>query len=257
MPISTSDCKALLAQDDFLLAAGAKDGKGWKRLSKNKVGAGVLRVFQHSCGVFAKVLEVDGKIYIQAAAVSQAELDDEMNQRKPTDNISPVAQATSASTQEAWCWPRMSEKGQRDRAASLVNALINAFDDDDETYEALFHTVKVFNPPAIANQYTFAVIASDEGNIAIITPTCYWENEGYCYDQASPIEHLLPENAEDLNDCGTWLVPMYSEMTILDVAKDLLARGFNWSYEFQTLNDTGSMKNNIAELKELIAARKQ
>lgn len=93
---------------------------------------------------------------------------------------------------------------------------------------------------ATAAKFVFA-IAKDNGDMldqpgyyAIISPKAYFEKTGYCYDQPShQLDKILPD-AEDVNECGTWVFET-AKPDAKALAADLTARGFIWDRKFQDL----------------------
>lgn len=248
MTISTDDCKNLLATDSFVIAAGATDLKGWKRLSKRKGPLGIERVFKHKCGVYAKVIEAGSQLYVLAAAVTEEELDDPMNQRgTPVQQGGPTTVGTASASTVVLASPTL-----HSQAKNLVDSMLAAFCEDDDLYEDLMEKVENFDKTAIANQYTFAVIKAEDFLIATITPTSYWLTEGCCYDQGSPIGHILPDGSDDLNECGTWVIPQYQDSTPIELAKFLLSKGFVWDKDFQDFMDETSLEPTMNQLEELL-----
>lgn len=254
MPISTDDCKTLLVQDTLLRAAGARDAKGWKRLSKKNGVLGIERVFSHPSGVYAKLTESGNTLWIAASATSMAELDDPLNQRV----VAPVAQAPTTTTTQ-WCWPVEAEAAQAKKAQSHVKSLLAAVPDADR-WDKLYATASKLDPIALANQYTFAICrdtdSSDKTRLwACITPTAVWLKDHVCYDMTSPIGHLLPAKSGDVNDCGSWVVHGFEKKTPLELATFLLAKGFQWDPVYQTFLDGCGGTRCGRQLAALVQAR--
>lgn len=229
MSFSTDDCKTLLAKDNPLIAAGALDPKGWKRLSKRNASDGVERIFSHPpSGMFARVLEANGALSVTARGSS-------------LDSVcAPAASAPApvpAKAAPSPFWPAISPRFvDVAKAARLVQRHVGAYRGDDEDHDALMERIDKLDPVALANQFTFAVCQTpDEDLMAAITPTCYWKEDECCFDQESPIGRLLPSGSDDINGCGTWVIPGFSEPAAL--ALHLLSLGFVWDAEFQDLMD--------------------
>lgn len=256
MPISTDDCKTLLVQDTLLRAAGALDVKGWKRLSKKKGALGIERVFSHPSGLYAKMIESGNTLWIAASATSLAELDDPLNQRV----VTPVTSVTTSS-QTQWCWPAQANPVLTQKAYTHVHDMLAAFCNDEDLLERLYNSAGKLNPVALANQYTFAICRDDESSAqemtwACVTPTQVWDSEHCCYDQGSPIEHLLPAGSEDLNESGSWVVHGFEDATPLALATFLLAKGFQWDPAFQVfIDDCAGVDQCSGQLAALLAAR--
>lgn len=91
---------------------------------------------------------------------------------------------------------------------------------------------------ALAAKYVFAIRKDNDdmtehgGYYAIISPKAYFEKTGYCYDQASPAIYKLLPDAEDVNDCGTWIFED-AKPDARALAADLSARGFIHDPKFQ------------------------
>jgi hypothetical protein len=232
MPITSADCKKILEQDPLLLAAGATPGKPWKRLSKKKGPLGVERVFSHPVGLYARLVESGDILWIGAAATTMEELDDPINQRAV------VAVAPAASAPNLWYLSAEATRSKAEAARKYVDQLLDRSDDGE--HGDLYDAASKLDPIALANQYTFAIFGEGAFGAcgACITPTSVWLNEQCCYDQGSPLEHLMPEGSEDLNECGTWMVGGYEEKTPLELATFLLSKGFLWDREFQDFIDT-------------------
>ena len=111
----------------------------------------------------------------------------------------------------------------------------------------------------LAAQFIFAYAGIEEEYevpVWIITPVKIWRDSGYVFDQPCPIEYILPEGAEDMNDCGTWVWENDGQ-TPAEAAKDLLDRGFIWERKFQDFIDMtadGADEDVTEELERIAAA---
>lgn len=254
MAISTDDCKALLSKDMPLIASGAIDPKGWKRLSKKNGAQGVERVFSHSSGMFALVVEAAGSIRVHARSSTLEGL-------APSAPAAAPAPAPAAKAAPSKFWPAASPRFiDVEKARVLAEKLANFWntDDDDEAFERLEARFEKLDPVAAASQYTFAISFSSDGLAAIITPSCVWRDESRCHDQESPISHLLPDGSDDLNGCGTWDIPGYTEgdpACVPAMALDLLSRGFVWDEAFQEMIDRNSEMPAIPLLAPITEGR--
>lgn len=255
MAITTDDCKKLLLSDTLLLASGASDPKTWKRLSKRNGAAGVERIFSHGSGMMAKVIESGGAIEIAAIGKTPESLEDPQNQRTLTHS-SPSASASlvgaeamdEESANTSSYWTKMASGFEASKARRVVDLMLGRFDEDHE--RDFWKMAERVNPIALANQFIFALTSEDE-SIVIISPLKYFETDGVCYDQESPIGHLLPDDSDDLNGCGTWQIP--TDLTPTELAVDLMARGFVWNKAFQDFIDADAMSfmTPILEQREL------
>lgn len=243
MTITTDDCKSLLASDLPLIASGALDAKGWKRLSKRNGPQGVERDFSHASGMFARVVESAGALRVSARSSSLAGLD----AAAPLPAASPAPAVAPAPSP---FWPAVSKRFiDVEKARVLTRKFVNE-DYDDEAAEKMEQRMSRLDPVALAAQYTFAISIdpdNGDGSVAIITPTCYWKDEGCCYDQESPLRDLLPEGSDDLNGCGTWEIPEHGEP--VELAFELLRRGFVWDPDFQRFIDEPAL-DTLAPLTE-------
>ncbi|MEZ0226852.1 MAG: hypothetical protein ACAH83_20010 [Alphaproteobacteria bacterium] len=195
----------------FFAERGEGTENDWKRLSKKKNGDGEwVRQFENKqSGERLEVVEhADGRF--SARPLTEA--------------------ANSAFPKAAGAF--LETDPEKNKAADQIIAA---------DYEDVDRSLLKKAGRALANRYTFAVTdqMADEFDVsfyAIITPTKYWKDEGCCYDQPSPIDHLLP-NGEDANDCGTWIFEKnYASAAAL--AKDLQNRGFTWDKDFQNFIDS-------------------
>lgn len=138
-----------------------------------------------------------------------------------------------------------------EQAVQLVHLLLASNEEDG----SLFDWATLLDPTALANQFTFAIEQSpadeEEGErsalIAIITPTVHWEATQCCFDKGSPIQHLLPEDSEYLNECGTWAIPGFDTATGL--MQFLVTKGFRWDASFQEFIDP-TMLEDLRPLAE-------
>jgi len=151
--------------------------------------------------------------------------------------------------------PRSTDKKDIARAERLMAALTGVgqgvdedFDDEDDeldepdgdgAYQEIgdWANQGPAKALALANQFLFFVTSDDMFGggptpTAIISPAVYTEKENCIYDQECPIEGLLPDDAEDLNGCGTWMMHGYSG-TMVELVHDLIARGFHFSEKMQ------------------------
>lgn len=277
--ITTEDCKALLTQDKPLIALGGGDEKGWKRISKKTGTQGIERVFSHpASGFFARVIEsTNSTLSISAIATSISDLDDPSNQRKAksvTTNVS--SYSISSLFGEVLNSPSESEIPSINLDATEISEpvdqsiwptictnfiklkkaenMLRSFIEDDEGAEKLWDKVPKLDPIALANQCTFCICNSDDGLVAIVTPTFYWLSNEFCYDQEIPMEHCFPPDSDDLNGCGTWLIPGFDEPVTL--ALELLKRGFILDEKFQEFIDAPTVQTlaPIFEKRALQAA---
>jgi hypothetical protein len=92
---------------------------------------------------------------------------------------------------------------------------------------------------AVAAKYVFAIKKDDDdgmtehgGYYAIISPKAYFEKTGYCYDQPSQAIYDLLPDADDVNECGTWVFND-AKPDARALADDLSARGFIHDPKFQ------------------------
>lgn len=91
-----------------------------------------------------------------------------------------------------------------------------------------------------AAKYCFAIGVDDDcidvvtETTVIITPITYFDKTGYCYDQPSHLESLLPGDADDINECGTYVMQREGK-TDMEIGLELIARGFVWRADFQDL----------------------
>ena len=91
-----------------------------------------------------------------------------------------------------------------------------------------------------AAKYCFAIgngeddMLEDDEAMIFITPISYFKKTGYCYDQPSHLYDLLPDGADDVNECGSYVIPRAGKNDV-EMAKDLIARGFVWDPAFQDL----------------------
>lgn len=111
-----------------------------------------------------------------------------------------------------------------------------------------------------AARYCFAVGDSNDGfldpgseAIMFITPISYFNKTGYCYDQPSHLYDLLPDDADDVNECGSYVLPRNGQSDI-DIAKDLINRGFVWRADFQDLMNKKLDNASRAEISAFQAA---
>lgn len=256
MTITTDDCKALLSRDMPLIACGAIDPKGWKRLSKKNGANGVERVFSHDSGMFALVIESAGAIKVGARSPTLEGLDSAKTAAAPAAAVvAPAAELEAASR----LWPAVSPRFLDVEKARVLAEKIAHFwenDDDDDAMEKYTARCDKLDPIALASQYTFAICLSDDGLVAIVTPTCVWEDDGYCHDQESPIGRLMPAGSDDLNGCGTWQIPGYdSADDVPKLAFDLMERGFVWDPDFQEMIDENQDQPSMPLLTPIVEGR--
>lgn len=107
----------------------------------------------------------------------------------------------------------------------------------------------------LANQFVFAYGGYDEDLDAdncfwIITPKAYWEDSGCVYDQESFIGDLLPEDAGDVNGCGTWTWP--DDLSPVERAIELTERGFVWDLELQEFLVGSFLEEDESVINEII-----
>lgn len=92
-----------------------------------------------------------------------------------------------------------------------------------------------------AAKYCFAIGGSEGGFVNVakdimiyITPIAYFNKYKYCDDQPYHLYDLLPAGADDVNECGNYLMP-HNGKTDIEIAKDLITRGFVWRSDLQDL----------------------
>lgn len=138
-------------------------------------------------------------------------------------------------------------------ADRIIDLLLN---DEEGMYgipEADLQTLLALAGDKLAEKFVFAYCAIDEGFPCwIITPKQYWDDEGCVMDQPSPIDHLMPEDSEDMNESGTWAI-FEDDMPPLARAQDLMARGFQWDRDFQAFIDSETLA--AATLTKHLAAQ--
>lgn len=240
MPISTDDCKKLLSEDAALVALGAVDMGSWKRLGKKKTGQGIERCFAHACGAMAKVIEASGQIHIASTGSSAAELDDSAFQRAAP---SPSSSAGHAQPRPVF-WTR---EATSPAAVAAARALASRqFEWDGRSDGDLYKAAMALDPIAWANQFIFALCE----DMTCICPKKFFEEEGYCYDQESPISHLLPPGSDDVNGCGSWELPFAGSGA--SHAIELMALGFHWDPSFQDYMDECSGYSGLQEMTPLL-----
>lgn len=190
----------------------------------------------------AKVIESGGAIEIAAIGKTPESLEDPQNQRtlthsSPTANSAAVEDDEAANTAiPSAYWTKMATGFDASKARRVVELMLGRFDDEHE--RDFWKMAERVDPIASANQFIFALTFEDE-SVVIISPLKYFETDGCCYDQESPIGHLLPEGSDDFNGCGTWQIP--TNMTPTELAVDLMARGFIWNKDFQEFIDADAM----------------
>lgn len=203
------------------------DANDWKRLEKKKNGEGLtVRTFENrkTAAVVDVTEHPDSLFHIKGSNV-EAWLRASKREQEKTPSETTITQHDT--------------DPERNRAADAVIARMlpggNAYNfipsDDPLVAKA---------GKALANRFTFAIKKSEEddedgngfGFYAIITPTAYWKKTGYCFDQESPLDKLLPEG-EDVNGCGTWVIDAKAAGSAAGLAKMLIARGFAWDQKFQ------------------------
>lgn len=238
MPISTDDCKKLLSQDPALAALGALDIGSWKRVGKKKTAQGIERRFVHACGAMAKVVESSGQIHIAATGSCLADLDDSSTQRPR------AAPAACSEEALAGLWTREAAS-EADRAAAISLAARQMIW-DDRVDGPLYKAVMALDPIAWANQFIFALCE----DIVCICPKKFFEDEGCCYDQESPIGHLLPLGSDDVNGCGSWELCFPGSGT--SHAIELMELGFRWDPSFQQFMDDCSGYPGMQEMAPLV-----
>lgn len=103
----------------------------------------------------------------------------------------------------------------------------------------------------LAGKFVFACyFDEDYQSVWIITPIKYWKDDGYVYDQESPIDHLMPANAGDVNGCGTWAIDN-DTMDPIERAKYFHDKGFVWEESFQLqIDDSDDAEELIRAMKE-------
>lgn len=225
MTITTDDCKALLGADSALMAMGARDAKGWRRIGKKNGSQGVEGLFVHPGGAMAKVVENAGQIRIASAGASLAELDDPGAQRPAGGWVQPASAPELAARSPFET--RMAPPGLAAKAKALAARQMEWDEEEDGDLDA---KARKLDGVAWANQFIFAM--GDGGEYVFISPLKYYEDEGCCYDQESPICHLLPSESDDVNGCGTWEIPFAGTPT--DLAAHLMSLGFLWREDFQS-----------------------
>ena len=101
----------------------------------------------------------------------------------------------------------------------------------------------------LASHFVFAYCGQDESMPCwIITPKKYWDNEGYVYDQHTPIDHLLPADLGEAME-ATWASVERDGENPLVLAAQLMAKGFVWDKDFQDFID-----NETPEARKMISA---
>lgn len=203
MKISSDDCKTHLVSHSMAQGQETKASQ-WKRGRKSKDGDDVVREFLHpTLGGYA-VIERAGKLLAPTAIGS--------------DRTSELA------------------------AKALVARMLSS---EDGGYGMIGDAIDqgIHDPKAIAGQFVFGIAGptyyAQGGLIAIVTPKSYWESKGFWYDQEVDLDRLMPEGSEDLNGCGTWLIP-YPSMDALAFRDELRSRGFVWTQDFQkSVNESG------------------
>lgn len=88
---------------------------------------------------------------------------------------------------------------------------------------------------ALAQHYIFGMVDSDDGVFAAICPKYYWEAEGCCFDQQSPLEHIIPDG-DDVNGCGTYY---FEDMSLKKIKGMLLSKGFVYDKGFEEFMQEG------------------
>ena len=92
-------------------------------------------------------------------------------------------------------------------------------DDNEDLYEELCEKSKP------SDFYFYAKNSTDvSGEVftdIVITPKAFYDKSGHFWDQHMNIEHILPDDFENLME-GIWS----SERTIKEIKQDMIARGF-------------------------------
>lgn len=153
-------------------------------------------------------------------------------------------------------WERVFEHAQ---SGTVVCATEHA--DGSLSTRILDETDKAAANKQKAAKYCFAVgdcesddlMDPQEEALILITPISYFNKTGYCYDQPSHLYDLLPDGADDVNECGTYIMPRNGKSD-LELAKDLIARGFVWRSDFQDLMHKALDSASRAELAAAQAA---
>jgi hypothetical protein len=89
---------------------------------------------------------------------------------------------------------------------------------------------------ALAQHYVFGVVDGEDGIFAAICPKYYWEENGFCFDQQSPLERILPEG-DDVNGCGTYC---FEDLSLKEIKAMLISKGFVYDKEFEAFMQEGA-----------------
>ncbi|MEZ0226075.1 MAG: hypothetical protein ACAH83_16085 [Alphaproteobacteria bacterium] len=226
---------------ELFKTASLGDAGDWKRVEKKKNEEGLtVRTFKNNKS--ASVVDVtehpDGRFHFKGKNV-EAWLRASKNAEERTPSETTITQHDT--------------DPERNRAADAVIARMlpggSGYDfipSDDPLVASA--------GKALANRFTFAIKKSEEdeedgwGFYAIITPTAYWKKTGYCFDQESPLDKLLPEG-EDVNGCGTWVIADKAAGSAAGLAKMLIARGFAWDLKFQDFIEPSLTKTVLSALQ--------
>lgn len=134
-------------------------------------------------------------------------------------------------------WVRVFENAKTGKTLEVTELGKNNF--QTRELEAAEATAKTDSTQkSVAAKYVFAIKKDDDnmtehgGYYAIISPKAYFEKTGYCYDQPSPKIYDLLQDAEDVNDCGTWVF-FDAKPDAKALAADLSGRGFIHDPKFQ------------------------
>jgi hypothetical protein len=90
--------------------------------------------------------------------------------------------------------------------------------------------------------------------IWVITPKALWDNDGVIQDHPAPIHALLPNDADDVNDCMNWT--WTEDLNPADRAKDLVKRGFIWDETLQSAIQSEEPSDK-ADINSVVKAMKE
>ncbi len=96
---------------------------------------------------------------------------------------------------------------------------------------------------SLAGRFCFSIEPqsfSGDTVTVLITPIKHFENKGYEeWFAETPVRHLLPKGADEADNAGEWYWKNEGKSR-LEVAEDLLRRGFVWRRDFQEFNNNRS-----------------